>query len=110
MQVLNGLLQVLVKGFFLIITKTFDILLAPFVAIITALIPDISTLTTDMFLFLNNYIVPYIKFVMSCFMNLFHVPMFVITILFTYYAFLFIGKHTMVAVNFAINLYNKLKP
>lgn len=82
----------------------------PFVAIITALFPDVSEISPTMLNFINTYLVPYIKFTISVLYNLTGLPPFIVSLLMTYLLAKVSGKAIMITVNFALNVYNKLKP
>lgn len=110
MQVLSSLLGTLFKFVFLMILKVFDIIFLPFVALITALFPDVSTLGPQILEFISTSLVPMIKFSLSILYNLTGLPPFIVSLLMTYILAKIAGRAIMITVNFALNVYNKLKP
>lgn len=110
MGLIGSLLGLLVQFVFKLILKLFDIIFAPFVIMFTSIFPDLSGLLNGMFSFINDYMVPYTKFVLSMLYNLLGIPPFVISILGTYLLAIIAGKAVSTAVIFALNVYEKLKP
>lgn len=110
MEVMSSLIGTLGNFVFTLVVRIFDIILMPFVAILTALIPDISTFYNYIVTFITDYIVPYIKFGVSVLYNLIGLNPNLVALVVTYFIFIFTAKYTMVAINFAINVYQKLKP
>ena len=110
MEIASSFFSGLVSTLFNIILTLFDITFFPIVSVVTAMFPPISSYASNVLLFIDNYIVPYVKFGLSFLYNLVGLPPQFVGILMTYFIFLITGKYTMVAVQFAISVYQKLKP
>lgn len=94
---------------FQVILRTFDVLLAPFVSVVVALVPNITDFTSGVITFVSNYVVPYIKLAVSFMYNLLGLNPAVVAFVVAYTLFLFNGKLLAIGINSIINLYNKLK-
>ena len=69
-----------------------------------------GNLGSQVLLFVNTYLIPGIKFMLSVAYNLLGVPPIIIGTLVTYILFLVSGRAVAIAVTCALNIYQKLKP
>lgn len=99
------MINLLVKAIFFVITKLYSIILSPFLAIITALFPSLSTYLNYVITFLR-YCLTYVRSIL----RLLLIPDNAVLMLFNYFSILYTIYITTLTIRFAINLYKKLKP
>lgn len=99
------MVEALFNGLFNLITKLAQLLLQPFITGITALFPATET----MFSYILQYLTKALTYV-SAIRVFVGIPVGVITMLFDYYAIKYSIYLLKIGINFAINIYNKLKP
>lgn len=98
------MINAIIKGIFFLITKLFDFLLSPIILVITSLFPDLSSLFNYLSTFLG-YCFTYVRSILSLLL----INDTMITTLFDYFIILYSIYLTVLAVRFAINVYNKFK-
>lgn len=98
------MINAIIKGIFWLITKIFNIILYPIVAIITALFPNLTQYFSYITTFFG-YCTTYVRTVL----NLLLIEQSCIRALFDYFVIMYTIYYSILAVRFAINIYNKLK-
>lgn len=99
------MLNLLVKGIFYVITKLFDILLSPIIAVITALFPSLGSLFT----YIASFTATSLTYARSIVKLLLITDDMILTLL--DYLLITYSIHVIIlAIKFGINVYNKLKP
>lgn len=104
------MLNIIIKAVFFVITKLFSIILSPILAVILALFPDLSVITTGATQFMTVYMFPYVTFALQMLENLVFLPHFLVVFLFDYFLIKYTIYITIQAVRFGLQVYNKLKP
>lgn len=99
------MLNLLVKGIFYIVTKLFEILLSPIISVITALFPSSSSLFT----YISSFTATSLTYARSILKLLLITDSMIFTLL-DYFVILYSIHLIVLAVKFAINVYNKFKP
>lgn len=98
------MINAIIKGLFSLITKFFDLLLAPIVLVITSLFPNMADLYNHIITFLN-YAFTYIRSIL----RLLLINDSMITTLFNYFFTLYAIYVAVISIRFAIKIYNKFK-
>ena len=98
------MINAILKGIFSLINSLFSALVSPIVNTITSLFPALNNLFTAVTTFLN-YGLTYVRSIL----NLILFDDDLIQLLFTYFITLYTIYTTVLAVKFAIKVYNKLK-
>lgn len=98
------MINAIIKGIFYMITKLFDFLFSPILSVIFALFPSLTTY----FNYITNFLNMCFTYVRSI-LSLLLISDTMITALFDYFLILYSIYLTVLAIRFAINVYNKLK-
>lgn len=98
------MIKAIILGIFKLITKMFDLLLSPILSVIFALFPSLG----DFFNYITNFLSMALTYVRSI-LSLLLINDTMITALFDYFIVLSSIHLTVLAVRFAINIYNKFK-
>lgn len=98
------MINAIVKGIFMLVTKFFDFLLSPIILLITGLFPNLSSL----FSHLSDFFSLCFTYVRSI-LSLLLIDDVMITTLFDYFIILYSIYLIVISVRFAINIYNKFK-
>jgi uncharacterized membrane protein len=98
------MINAIIKGIFFLITKLFNLILSPIISVIIALFPDLTTFFNSISTFFG-YGFTYIRSILS----LLCIPDTIIIALFDYFVILYSIHLTVIAVKFALTVYNKLK-
>ena len=98
------MINTIIKGIFNLITSLFDALLSPIISLITTLFPNLNDMFSNISTFLN-YCFTYVRSILSllCISD---------TLIITFFDYIIICYSiylTILAVRFALNVYNKLK-
>ena len=98
------MINTIIKGIFNLITSLFDALLSPIISLITTLFPNLNDMFSSISTFLN-YCFTYVRSILSllCISD---------TLIITFFDYIIICYSiylTILAVRFALNVYNKLK-
>lgn len=96
--------QALFNGIFKIIIRLFNALLSPVIATITALFPAVKY----PFRYINNFLSKFINIV-PFILELLHIPRSACVRLFDYFVVCSTIYYSIIAIRFALNIYNKLK-
>lgn len=99
------MINAIFKGIFWLITKFFNILVSPFVLLITALFPSVANYFSRISTYLY-YCTTYVRSILSLLL----IDDSMITALFDYFAIIYSIWTIMLAIKFALNIYNKFKP
>lgn len=99
------MLNIIIKAVFTVITSLFNIIFSPFLSIITSLFPALSTY----FGYVNTFLGYALTYVANASYLLLFTPQMWQT-LFSYFAIMYTIHLTILAVKFAFNIYQKLKP
>ncbi len=98
------MINAIIKGIFYLITKLFDLLLSPILSVVFALFPSLANYFTYITNFLNMCFT-YVRSILSLLL----INDTMITSLFDYFIILYSIHLTIIAIKFAINIYNKFK-
>lgn len=98
------MINAIIKGIFNLITSLFSALLSPVISVVTSLFPSVSTFFTAITTFLG-YCFTYVRSVLS----LLCISDTIIVAFFDYLAILYTIYITVLAIRFALTVYNKLK-
>lgn len=98
------MINAIIKGIFNLISSLFDALLSPLISVITALFPSLTPFFTSITSFFS-YAFTYVRSILS----LLCIPDTLILGLFDYFVILYTIHITVLAIKFALNIYNKLK-
>lgn len=98
------MINAIIKGLFYLITKLFDLLFSPILSAIFALFPSLSSY----FSHITNFLSMCFTYVRSI-LSLLLINDTMITALFDYFIILYSVYLLVLAIRFAINIYNKLK-
>lgn len=98
------MINAIIKGIFSLITMIASLVLSPFIAIITALFPDLTNVITNVLLYFTTML----QFVPLC-MDFLMIPRQAIVFLFDYYVIKYTIYLTIRAIKCALAIYNKLK-
>lgn len=98
------MINAIIKGIFYLITKLFDLLFSPILALIFTLFPSLS----NYFSYITNFLNMCFTYVRSI-LSLLLISDTMITALFDYFLILYSIYLTVLTIRFAINVYNKLK-
>lgn len=98
------MINAIIKGIFYLITKLFDLLLSPILNVIFTLFPSLSNYFTYITNFLNMCFT-YVRSILSLLL----INDTMITSLFDYFIILYSIHLTIIAIKFAITIYNKFK-
>ena len=96
--------QALFNGIFKIIIRLFNALLSPVIATIVALFPAVK----HPFRFINRFLDRFINIVPFV-LELLHIPRTALVLLFDYFVVCSTIYYSVIAIRFALNIYNKLK-
>lgn len=96
--------QALFNGIFKIIIRLFNALLSPVIATIVALFPAVK----HPFRFINRFLDKFINIVPFV-LELLHIPRTACILLFDYFVVCSSIYYSVIAIRFALNIYNKLK-
>ena len=96
--------QALFNGIFKIIIRLFNSLLSPVIATIVALFPAVKR----PFRFINRFLDKFIN-VVPFVLELLHIPRLACVYLFDYFVVCSSIYYSVIAIRFALNIYNKLK-
>lgn len=99
------MLNIIIKAVFTVITSLFNIIFSPFLSAITSLFPDLATY----FGYINDYLSQALTYVSTASSLLLFTPSMWQT-LFSYFAIMYSIHIIILAVKFAFNIYQKLKP
>lgn len=94
----------IIKGIFYLITKLFDLLLSPILAVIFGLFPSLESYFSYITTFLG-YCFTYVRSILSLLL----ITDSMITALFDYFLILYSIYLTILAIRFGITVYNKFK-
>lgn len=94
----------IIKGIFYLITKLFDLLLSPILGVIFTLFPSLANYFTYITNFLNMCFT-YVRSILSLLL----ISDTMISALFDYFIILYSIHLTIIAIKFAITIYNKFK-
>ena len=98
------MINAIIKGIFFLITSLFNALLTPIVSVITSLFPALGTFFTSISTFLS-YCFTYVRSILS----LLCISDTLIVSFFDYIVILYSIHLTVLAIRFALTIYNKLK-
>ena len=98
------MIKAIITGIFKLITKMFDLLLSPILSLIFALFPSLG----DFFTHITNFLSMAFTYVRSV-LSLLLINDTMISALFDYFIVLYSIHLIILAVKFAINIYNKFK-
>lgn len=98
------MINAIIKGIFYLINSLFNALLSPIISVITALFPSLGTFFTSVSTFLG-YCFTYVRSVLS----LLCISDTLIIGFFDYLVILYSIHLTVLAIKFALTVYNKLK-
>lgn len=97
--------KILINGIFWLITKLAEIIISPFITILTSLFPDLGVAFSHISAFFS-YSLTYVPFIRDFML----IPTTALTFLFDYFVIKYSIYLAKIAINFSINIYNKLKP
>lgn len=98
------MINAIIKGIFFLVTKLFDLLFSPILSAIFTLFPSLSTY----FSYITNFLNMCFTYVRSI-LSLLLINDTMITALFDYFLILYSIYLLVLAIRFAINIYNKFK-
>lgn len=98
------MINAIIKGIFNLITSLFNALLSPIISVITSLFPALGTFFTSISTFLG-YCFTYVRSILS----LLCISDTLIIAFFDYLVILYTIHLTVLAIKFALTVYNKLK-
>lgn len=98
------MINAILTGIFNLIISLFNAIVSPFVSVITSLFPSLATFFTHIINFLT-IACTYVRSVLS----LFCITDNMILTIFNYFGILYTIHITVLAIKFAINIYNKFK-
>lgn len=96
--------QALFNGIFKIIMRLFNALLSPVVSAVVAVFPAVKY----PFRYINRFLNRFINFV-PFILELLHIPRSALVSLFDYFVVCSTIYYSVIAIRFALNIYNKLK-
>lgn len=98
------MINAILTGIFNLIISLFNALVSPFISAITSLFPSLGTFFTH----ITNFLTLACTYVRSV-LSLFLITDSMILTIFNYFAILYTIHITILAIKFAINIYNKFK-
>lgn len=98
------MINAIITGIFNLITNLFNTLLSPVLSVITSLFPS----TQNLFSSISDFF-SYAFYYTSFCRDLLLIPVAAFTLLFDYFVIKYTIRITVIAVKFALNIYNKFK-
>lgn len=102
--------NLLLKLVFYIITGLFSLIVSPFVALVTALFPDLTSVIQNFLHFLTDYVVSYIPFIIKSVENLLGIPHSLIVLFISFIGIEIEIFAVTLAMKFGIRIYKFFKP
>lgn len=98
------MVKLLIKGIFWVVTQLFNLIFSPVLSVVTSLFPSLATY----FDYISSFTTTSLTYVRTC-LSLLCINDTMILAIFDYFVICYTIYLTMLAVRFAVNIYNKFK-